>query len=121
MSSAAAAAERGVPDDAGGFAAIVGIAGGLAGSTPAAGRGTAGRSAIAGGVGLNAMDGRTESVMVLTPGREPAATLKASLVLSTRVPIMTRDTQTMIAAMMMRKSSMPPPPHRPSNRDDHHS
>jgi hypothetical protein len=59
--------------------------------------------------------------MVLMPGREPAATLNASLVVSTRVPIITKDTQTMIAAMMMRKSSMPPPPHRPSNREHHHS
>jgi hypothetical protein len=95
-----------------GFAEVAGIAGaaGLAGRIAIEGCGGAGSSAAAGDVVDNAIDGRTGSDMVLMPGREPAATLKASLVLSTRVPIMTSDTQTMIAATMMRKSSMRPPP-----------
>jgi hypothetical protein len=74
--------------------------------------GGAGSSAAAGEVVDNAIEGRTGSDMVLMPGREPAAMLNASLVLSTRVPIITSDTQTMIAATMMRKSSMPPPARR---------
>jgi hypothetical protein len=97
-----------------GFAVAAGMTGGagVGGRTAIKGCGGPGSSAVAGAAGESAIDGRTGSDMVLMPAREPAAMLKASLVLSTRVPIMTRDTQTMIAATMMRKSSMRPPARR---------
>jgi hypothetical protein len=82
---------------------------GVGRSNRAGGRGViapVGGSAIAGTIGLATTFGRCASVMGVTPGRRPMATLKFSLVLSRRAPVMTSETQTMMAAMTMRKSSM---------------